>query len=74
MVFSIRKCHPFLYGRHFTIYTDHKPLWGIFRSDKPTPIMASGRIQRWSLTLTSLEFVLVYRPVHEMEMLMLLVV
>ncbi|CAB4025071.1 putative protein K02A2.6-like protein, partial [Paramuricea clavata] len=32
MVFAVKKFHQFLYGRHYTIYTDHKPLLGIFKS------------------------------------------
>ena len=28
VVFAVKKFHQFLYGRHFKIYTDHKPLLG----------------------------------------------
>ena len=65
MVFAVQKFHQFLYGRHFTIFTDHKPLLGIFKCDKAVPLMASGRIQRWSLTLSAYEYDLVYRPGKE---------
>ena len=65
MVFAVKKFHQFLYGRHFTIYTDHKPLLGIFKCEKPVPLMASGRIQRWALTLAAYEYDLIYRPGKE---------
>ena len=65
MVFAVKKFHQFLYGRHFTMHTDHKPLLGIFRCDKAVPLIASGRIQRWSLTLAMYEYNLVYRPGKE---------
>ena len=53
MVFAVKKFHQFLYGLHYTIYTDHKPLLGIFKGGKHVPLMASGRIQRWALTLAA---------------------
>jgi hypothetical protein len=27
--FALRIFHPYLYGQHFTIFTDHKPLVGL---------------------------------------------
>ncbi len=62
IIFAVKKFHQFLYGRHFVIYTDHKPLLGLFNPEKATPMMASGRVQRWSLTLLGYEYELVYRP------------
>ncbi|KAK3725271.1 hypothetical protein QZH41_010111, partial [Actinostola sp. cb2023] len=65
VVFAVKKFHQFLYGRHFKIYTDHKPLLGLLSSDKAIPPMASGRVQRWALTLSAYEYDLVYRPGRE---------
>ena len=65
MVFAVKKFHQFLYGRHYTIYTDYKPLLGIFKGGKPVPLMASGRIQRQALTLAAYEYDLIYRPGKE---------
>ena len=50
VVFAVKKFHQFLYGRHFKIYTDHKPLLGLLHPEKATPSMASSRMQRWALT------------------------
>ena len=61
LIFGIRKFHPYLYGRQFKAYTDHKPLLGLFKSDKPVPQMASPRIQRWALFLSGYSVELVYR-------------
>ena len=43
VVFAVKKFHQFLYGRHFKIYTDHKPLLGLLHPEKATPSMASSR-------------------------------
>ena len=50
-----------MYGHPVTIITDHKPLIGLFREDKPIPTMAASRIQRWALTLAAYEYTIVYK-------------
>ena len=62
VVFGVKKFHQYLYGNHFTIRTDHKPLEGLFGEGKPTPQMATPRVQRWILTLASYEYKLSYKP------------
>eukprot|EP00794_Sanderia_malayensis_P010467 gene10467-biopygen7633 len=42
VVWSMEHFHLYLYGSHFRIVTDHKPLLSIFNSHKPT----SARIDR----------------------------
>ena len=61
VVYGVKKFHQMLYGRKFTIMTDHKPLLGLFSEHKCVPPLASGRIQRWALTLSAYEYVLKYR-------------
>ena len=61
LVFALRKFHNYVYGRHFTLVTDHKPLLGIFSCDKAIPAMATGRIQRWCLFLTAYKFDLIHK-------------
>ena len=62
LVFGVKKFHQFVYGRHFIVYTDHKPLLGLLNPDKATPSMASSRMQRWALSLLAYEYELIYRP------------
>ena len=52
IVYTLRKFHYYLWGlNNFTVVKDHKPLLGIFSSDKNISLMSSGCIQRWSLLL-----------------------
>ena len=61
VVLGVKKFHIYLYGRDFLITTDHKPLLGLFKEDKPTPVLASSRIQWWSLTLAAYRYQLLYK-------------
>ena len=61
-VFGVTRFHSFIYGRKFTLVTDHKPLLGLFNENRPIPAQASARIQRWALTLASYEYTLCFKP------------
>ena len=50
-----------VFGHKFTLNTDHKPLQSLFSENKPIPAMASGRIQRWALTLASYEYTIKFK-------------
>ena len=62
IVVAIKKFHQFLHGRPFTIFSDHQPLKYLFDESKQVPILASGRIQRWALLLSSYQYKIQYRP------------
>ena len=61
IVYGVRKFHQYLYGRKFELRTDHKPLVNIFNPGKPIPAMASGRIQRWALTLGAHQYTIKFQ-------------
>ena len=46
---GIKKFHKYLYGRTFTLITDHKPLVTILGPKTVVPTLAALRIQRWAL-------------------------
>ena len=62
IVYAVRKFHQYLYGHHFTIFSDHQPLKYLFSESRQVPAMASSRIQRWALTLGTYEYTIQYRP------------
>ena len=61
IVFGVKKFHNYLYGRHFTIESDHQPLSHLFSETKSIPVMASARIQRWALTLAAYQYNIRYK-------------
>ena len=61
LVFSVKKFHHYLFGHKFTIYTDHKPLLGLFGENKGIPDRSAARIARWALMLSAYDYKLEYR-------------
>ncbi|CAM4605419.1 unnamed protein product [Lepidochelys olivacea] len=46
MVWALKKLEPYLFGRHFTVYTDHSPLTWLHQMKG-----ANAKLLRWSLPL-----------------------
>ena len=65
IIFGIRKFHPYLYGRQFTLVTDHKPLVTILHPRKGTPPLAAARLQRWALILASYNYEIEFKPTEK---------
>lgn len=61
IIFGVRKFHHYLYGRQFTLLTDHRPLTTILSPCKSTPSMAAARMQRWALLLAAHHYTIQYR-------------
>lgn len=61
-VFGVQKFHSYIFGHHFTLITDHKPLVSLFSEQRAIPPHASARIQRWALTLAMYEYTIAFRP------------
>ena len=62
LVYGVKKFHKCLYGRSFTLVTDHKPLMAILGSKKNLPTLAAARLQRWALFLLGYRYQLEFRP------------
>ncbi|CAH8523836.1 unnamed protein product [Dicrocoelium dendriticum] len=60
IVFAVTKFNKMLYGRRFTLLTDHKPLLSIFGSKKGVPACSASRLQRWAVILLGYDFEIRY--------------
>lgn len=57
IVFALKTFRPYLYGRKFTIFTDHRPLQWLFRLKDP-----NSRLYRWRLKISDFNFTIIYKP------------
>ena len=55
-MFAVRKLHQFLYGRHFVLRTDHKPLLRVLGEHVGLPNAVVARLQRWAVILVTYDY------------------
>ena len=60
IVWILKKFHTYLYGRRFTLITDHQPLTEIFSPAKYVPFLTAARLQRYALLLARYQYDIVY--------------
>ena len=56
VVESVRAFNPYVYGRHFSIFTDHAPLIHVFKRRTKCP-----RMSRWSIELAEYNYTIYYK-------------
>ena len=61
IVFGIKKFHQYLFGRRFTLLTDHRPLTLLLGPKRGIPVLAASRLQRWSIQLSAYQYDIEYR-------------
>ena len=66
IIFGVKRFHQYLYGRRFSICSDHKPLQYLLSESKAIPTMASARLRRWALILSAYQYSISYRPGEKM--------
>ena len=64
-VVGVQMFRSYLWGHHFILQTDHKPLLTLFNENKLIPQQAAGRIQRWAWILASYEYTITWRNTTE---------
>lgn len=61
IIFGVRCFHSYLYGCHFTLLTDHRPLTTTLSPSKAISSMAAARLQQWALLLEAHNYTIKYR-------------
>ena len=56
IVYAVKKFHQYLFGRHFLLHADHKPLLELLSEQKGIPSMAAARIQCWTILLSAYNY------------------
>ena len=56
IIFGLKRFRQYLYGRSFTVLTDHRPLLTLFGPHQPIPAHSAARLQRWALILASYNY------------------
>ena len=62
IIFGVKRFRQYLWGRHFTLETNHKPLVSIRGPNNGIPTMTAARLQRWALILSGYSYDIAYRP------------
>ena len=62
LMYSVKHFHQYLYGRRFTLVTNHKPLLTIFGPRKGVPSLAAACLQRWAVVFSAYSYDIEYKP------------
>ena len=60
IIFGVTKFYQYIFGRKFSLRTDHKPLERILGEKREIPKMAANKLQRWAVTLSAFNYDLQY--------------
>lgn len=61
IMFAVKKFHKFVFGRQFTLVTDHQPLQYIFGNKSRIPVTSANRLQRWAIILSGYMYTIEYK-------------
>ena len=61
IIFGIKRFQLYLYGRKFTLVTDHQPLTRIFGPKSSVPPLAAARLLRWAVLLSGYDSDIIFK-------------
>ena len=62
IVWAVQKFFLYLYARHWTLITDHKPLAQILHPHKSLPILRISRMANYADFLANFNFDVIFKP------------
>lgn len=62
IIWAVQKFFLYLYARHWTLITDHKPLSQILHPDKSLPVLCISRMANYADYLSNFDFDIVFKP------------
>ncbi|GFY35275.1 uncharacterized protein K02A2.6 [Trichonephila clavipes] len=61
IVWRVKRFYKYLFGRHFDLVTDHKPLVSIFAPNRSLPCLSATRMVHYALFLQAFSYTIKYR-------------
>ncbi|GFU41267.1 transposon Tf2-9 polyprotein [Trichonephila clavipes] len=61
IVWGVKRFYQYLFGRHFDLVTDHKPLVSIFAPNRGLPCLSATRMVHYALFLQAFSYTIKYR-------------
>ena len=61
IIWGVKKFHVYLFGRSFTLFTDHPPLTSIFHPHKSIPVVTAARLHRFTLFQAGFDYKIEYK-------------
>ncbi|XP_055716586.1 uncharacterized protein K02A2.6-like isoform X1 [Phlebotomus papatasi] len=61
IVYAFKKFYKYVFGHKVIVYSDHKPLKDLFNPKGSGPSVASGRVARWNIFLSTFEYEIQFR-------------
>lgn len=61
IIFGIKKFYQYVFGRTFTLVTDHEPLVKIFSPTAGLPVFSAARMQHYAIFLQAFDYKIKYR-------------
>ena len=65
LIWGVKKFYQYLFGRHFTLVTDHQPMISTFNPRKGISAMTVACLQRYALFLAGFNYTIEYKPTRE---------
>lgn len=62
IVWAVQKFFYYLYARHFTLISDHKPLMQILHSEKSLPVLCISRMANYADYLAHFDYDVIFKP------------